>query len=66
MFNVWISKCIPRSLEAEKYKHKSTVNGGRRNRNVSGLSSFLQIFQGVMPDTDFFIPSGKYPPSSTK
>ena len=41
MFNVQNSKCIPRSLEAEKYEDRSTFNGKggrRRNLNVSSLA----------------------------
>lgn len=43
MSNVQNSKCIPRSLEAEKNVDRFTFNGragGRRNLNVSGLASF--------------------------
>lgn len=47
MFNVQNSKCIPRSLEAEKSVDRFTFNGragGRRNLNVSGLASFSWVF----------------------
>lgn len=63
MFNVKNSKCNPRSLEAEKNEDRSTLNGragGRKNRNVSILAPFSQVFQGVMPHADFFIQSSKY------
>lgn len=64
MLIVQNSKYISRSPEAEKNEDRSTFNGragGRRNLNVSGLASFSQILQGVMPGRDFFIQSGKYP-----
>lgn len=66
MLNVWNSKCTPRSLEAEEHLHRSTLNGGRRNLKVSGPASSSQIFPGVMPGTDVFTQSGKYPPRPSK
>lgn len=63
MLIVQNSKYISRCLEAEKNEDRSTFNGragGRRNLNISHLASFSQIFQGGVPGTDFFIPSGKY------
>lgn len=40
--------------------------GGRRNLNASGLASFSQVFQGVMPRTDFFNQCSQYLSSPSK
>lgn len=69
MLIVQNGKYISRSPEAEQNEDRSTFNGRageRRKLNVSGLASFSQIFQGIMPGTDFFIQSGKYLSSPSK
>lgn len=69
MSNVQNSKCIPRSLEAEKNVDRFTLNGragGRRNLNVSGLASFSWVFRGIMPRRYLFHQSSKHFSSPNK